>query len=146
MSQSSQEEQTRDRFTLRRVWVYEAPQSRLFCAWEDLTTLVRVERSGWRGTKPFHEERFFISSYRADAAEFGRRVREHWSIENGLHWVKDVILREDECGTRAGQAPQNLGLLRSVALTLVRRAGEPSMTQARRKWAHDCDALLSLIE
>lgn len=128
------------------MWVYEAPQSRPFSAWPELRSVVRVERSGWRGTKPFCEERFFISSYSASAAEFGRRVREHWAIENGLHWVKDVVLGEDDCRTRAGQAPQNLGLLRSIALTLVRRAGEPSMTQARRQWAHNCRALLRLLE
>ncbi len=141
-----QEEQTRDRFTLRRVCVYEAPQSKPFSGWTDLHSVVRVERSGWRGTERFAEEHFFISSHRAGAEEFGRRVREHWAIENGLHWVKDVVMREDACRTRAGQAPQNLALLRSLALTLVRRAGERSMTKARRRWAHDCAALLRLLE
>ncbi len=107
---------------------------------------MRVERSGWRAGKWFHEEHFFISSHCASAEEFARRVREHWGIENGLHWVKDVILHEDDSRTRAGQAPQNLALLRSMALTLVRRVGERSMTRARRRWAHDCDALFRLLE
>jgi predicted transposase YbfD/YdcC len=73
-------------------------------------------------------------------------VRGHWQIENGLHWVKDARMKEDACATRAGKAPQNLALLRNIALTLYRRKGFRSLTAAFRSFAHDIHSLLSFLE
>ena len=55
------------------------------------------------------------------AQEFAEAVRGHWGIENGLHWVLDVAFREDESRVRIGNAPENLALLRRIALTLLRQ-------------------------
>lgn len=128
------------------MWVYAVPAKGVFREWPDLVSLVRVERSGRRGKKSFHERHFYISSAQGSAADFGERVRGHWAVENGLHWVKDVVLREDACTTRAGQAPQNWALLRSLAVTLFRLHGFNSITSARRRLAHDIHALVRLLE
>lgn len=50
-------------------------------------------------------------------------VRAHWGVENRLHYVRDVACREDQCRTRAGNAPQVLAALRNTALTMIRRLG-----------------------
>jgi predicted transposase YbfD/YdcC len=49
-------------------------------------------------------------------------VRGHWSVENNLHWVLDVAFREDESRVRKEHGPENLGLLRRIALSLLKRA------------------------
>jgi len=67
-------------------------------------------------------------------------------IENALHWVKDVILGEDDYATRAGYAPQNAALLRSLMITLFRLAGFGSITAALRWFTHDVPALCRLLE
>lgn len=89
---------------------------------------------------------FYISSRLMGAQAMAEVVRGHWQVENGLHWVKDAILKEDACTTHTGNAPQNLALLRSLAVTLFRLAGYYSITDALRRFAHDIPAILKLLE
>lgn len=54
-----------------------------------------------------------------DAARFSEAVRGHWSVENSCHWILDVVFRENDCRVRTGHAPENLALLRRLALRLL---------------------------
>jgi predicted transposase YbfD/YdcC len=128
------------------VRVFAAPQEAPYSTWPGLVSIIEVERTGRRGSKPYAERRFYVSSHTAEAAEFAGIVRGHWQIENALHWVKDVILGEDDYATRTGYAPQNAALLRSLMITLLRLAGFRSITAARRWLAHDVPALCRLLE
>jgi predicted transposase YbfD/YdcC len=139
-------ERTRDRITTRTVQVFPVPQERPFTLWADLAAIVIVDRSGVRRQKPFAETGYYITSHRASAEALAAVVRGHWQIENGLHWVKDARMKEDACTTRAGQAPRNLALLRSLVITLYRRKGIRSLTTAHRRFAHDVRALWRLLE
>jgi predicted transposase YbfD/YdcC len=56
-----------------------------------------------------------------DAKKFGEAVRNHWGIENSVHWVLDIAFREDESRIRAGHAPENLAALRHIALNLLKK-------------------------
>ncbi len=71
------------------------------------------------------ETRFYISSLRPQVKAFAAAVRGHWGIENQLHWVLDVAFREDESRVRKDHAPENLGLVRRIALSLLKRAASP---------------------
>ena len=66
------------------------------------------------------EKRFFISSLTADAKKFANAIRMHWGIENGLHWCLDVGFREDDSRVRKDNAPENLSVLRQIALNLLK--------------------------
>ena len=66
------------------------------------------------------EQRYYITSL-GDAKSFQRAVRSHWGIENGLHWRLDVTFREDESRIRRGNAPHNIGVIRHVAMNLLKR-------------------------
>lgn len=140
-----EEERTRDRHTLRTVCVFSVPATKPFSLWTGLRSIIRVERTGRRGKEPYHEIAFFISSHVAPAEAFARIVRGHWQVENGLHWVKDVVLRDDACTTKAGYAPENLSLLRSLAITLYRLHGHYSITKALRRFAHDTPSLIRFL-
>lgn len=126
--------------------VFAARQEDPYASWPKLASIIEVERTGTRGTKPYVERRFYLSSHTAEAVEFASIVRGHWQIENALHWVKDVILGEDDYATRAGYAPQNAALLRSLMITLLRLAGFRSITAALRWHAHDIPALCRLLK
>jgi len=145
-SENEQNERTRDRCTRRRVRVFAAPWQKPFCAWPDLACIIEVERTGRRGSKPYAERRFYVSSHAGQAEEFAEIVRGHWQIENNLHWVKDAILGEDDYATRAGDAPLNAALLRSLMITLFRLVGYHSVTRAWRYLAHDLPNLCRLLE
>lgn len=142
----TQTEHTRDRVTTRTVRVFAAPAHAPFCDWPDLVAVVSVHRSGTRRGKPWAEHIFYISSCLMEAHAFAEVIRGHWQIENGLHWVKDAILKEDACTTQAGNAPENLALLRSLTVTLFRLAGHHSIKNAIRRFAHDIPAILNLLE
>ena len=74
-------------------------------------------------------------------------VRGHWGIENGLHWVLDVVFGEDDSRVREGHAGANLAMLRRVAVSLLRRSpGKGSMPTKRLKAGWDDDFLLQVLQ
>jgi predicted transposase YbfD/YdcC len=91
--------------------------------------------------------RYYLSSLPADAAQFAHAARAHWLIENQLHWSLDVSFREDDNRTRSDQAPQNLAVLRHIALNLLpqERSTKDSMKVKRLRAAWDNDYLLKLL-
>lgn len=92
------------------------------------------------------EVRYYISSLGADAGCIARAVRAHWGIENQLHWVLDVILREDDSRVRRDHAPANLNTCRQFALNLLRReSSRASVTRKRLKAALNADFRAKVI-
>jgi predicted transposase YbfD/YdcC len=120
----------------RRVTVVDAPhlgRTHDF-AGAKAVACIRSKRDGE------HAERFYLLSRRYDPPQVLRIVREHWGIENRLHWALDVVLGEDGDRTRKDNAPPNLAILRRLALNILRTNNDP--TPLRRKikragWAQD---------
>lgn len=138
-------EKIRDRLTTRIVDVFH-DVSGIDSYWIGIKSLIKVERYGTRKGKKYHEIVCYISSLICTAKEFAVGIRGHWGIENCLHWVKDVVFKEDSSTIRLGNAPANLSLIRSIALNILRRNGYTSMTIAQRFISHDIDKLLRLVE
>lgn len=67
------------------------------------------------------DTRYYISSLPGDAEQLGEAARGHWAIENSLHWVLDIVFREDHSRVRQGYADQNLAVVRRLALNLLRQ-------------------------
>lgn len=138
-------ERTRDRFTTRIVEVFHDVRG-IDPEWTGIKSLIKVERYGTRKGKKYHEIVCYISSLICTAKEFAIGIRGHWGIENSLHWVKDVVFKEDSSTIRLGNAPANLSLLRAITLNILRRNGHISITIAQRFLSHDIDKLLALVE
>jgi predicted transposase YbfD/YdcC len=81
--------------------------------------------------KTSQEKRYYLSSHSIDAESFAKKVRNHWSVENSLHWVLDVDFNEDQSRVRSEFAPQNASWMRALALSLLKR--EPTVMSIRRK-------------
>jgi predicted transposase YbfD/YdcC len=91
-------------------------------AWPDLTSIAMIEAVREAPGKPAScQTRFYIASIAPDAAEFAHAARQHWGIENGLHWVLDVVYREDECRIRKCNGPANFATIRHMTLNLLQR-------------------------
>lgn len=89
--------------------------------WPGLQSIVMVNATRVVGGETETEKRYYISSLPGDNAEpLGDAVRAHWGIENSVHWILDVAFKEDDCRARKDNAPQNLGILRHIALNLLK--------------------------
>ena len=92
------------------------------------------------------ETRYYITSARLHAKELGPIVRDHWAVENGLHWVMDMTFRDDACRIRTNNAPENFVTLKHMAANLGRRKkGKNSLRLALKTAAWDDDCLVKLI-
>ena len=108
-------------------------------------TLVVSERL-YRG-EISKENRFYISSHVADANFNGKIIRQHWSVENNLHWVLDVVFHEDHLQIKIKNAARNLGLVRRFALNLLKQETSfvASMRRKRKKAGRDFGYLFKVI-
>ena len=88
-----------------------------------------------RGGKVERERRYYLSSATLDAASFARAVRAHWGIENRLHWVLDVVFRDDLARLRTGHGPANMAVVRHMAMNLLHQARPTVSLKNRRKRA-----------
>ena len=104
-------------------------------AFPGLAMIGMVESETERGGKVERERRYYLGSARLDAATFARAVRGHWGIENRLHWVLDVVFRDDLARLRTGHGPANMAVVRHMAMNLLRQARPTVSLKNRRKRA-----------
>jgi len=114
--------------------------------WKGLRTIGMVESERHIDEKVSVEKRFFIASINRDAKLLAKAVREHWGIENKVHWVLDVAFQEDDSRIRKDYAPENLAVIRHMALNLLRREKSQKVgIKAKRKMAGWDDSYLQKI-
>lgn len=92
-------------------------------AWPGLMAVGRLVRTREIGTQTSTETAYYLLSTTLPAARFGEVARAHWSIENSLHWVLDVTMDEDQARNHKDNGPQNIALLRRLALNLAKLEG-----------------------
>ena len=109
--------------------------------WKKLSTFGMVESTREIGEQTIQETRYFISSLPCDAKRFAEAAREHWGVENGLHWCLDISFGEDDSRFRSGHAPANLAIIRRFALSLIKQDPQRKIgVKASRKragWSND---------
>lgn len=118
--------------------------------WPGLKQVLKIERriTNKRTEVSRYEEAYAITSLdknRASAGELLKLWREHWHIENRLHYVRDVTFKEDKSQVRAGKIPQVMAALRNAAITLMRVTGATNIAGASRKYAAQPGLALTAI-
>jgi predicted transposase YbfD/YdcC len=133
----------------RRYWTLSAhEQMDDIEMWAGLTTMAMVESTRTIGKKRTVERRYFISSLGMDAKPLAEAIRGHWGIENSLHWILDIVFREDESRIRAGSAAENMAVLRHIALNLLKRekTATVGVNIKRGKAGWDNEYLLKVLQ
>jgi predicted transposase YbfD/YdcC len=132
--------------------IYDPPGLSTKEEWADLEAIIMVYRERQVGTasevgEGYSEEVcYYIASSEEPVQELASGIRAHWGIENKVHWVLDVVFREDQSRVRAGHAAENLGWLRRVALALLKQDdGKDSIKCKRLKAGWDNDFLEKLL-
>jgi len=115
--------------------------------WPEIKQVIMVEASREKDGKLQKQTRFYLSSLSTDASTSNKLVRNHWGIENNLHWMLDVVFSEDQSRTRNGNAPENMTTLRKTALQLLNQQTDKQSIKSRRKIAAwNNDYLLQLLK
>ena len=116
-------------------------------AFPGLAMLGMVESRTERDGKVEQERRYYLCSTRLNAETFARVVRSHWGIENRLHWVLDVVFRDDLARLRTGHGPANMAVVKHMALNLLKQAKPTTSLKNRRKKAGwNADYLATVIQ
>jgi predicted transposase YbfD/YdcC len=134
------------RIEVRRLWCtgevdWVAQQTK----WTSLRTIAMVERRRIVGETESLERHYYITSLAPQARPLAEAVRGHWGIENRLHWVLDVTFGEDTSRVRKAYAPENLGLLRRIALNVLRQEPSKGSLKGKRKRAGWDNAYLATV-
>ena len=144
-------EKSHGRIEKRRCWATSDPDCLAYLndkgQWKRLASIAMVESERTQRGETSVESRYYISSLPSDARTLLGATRAHWGIENSLHWVLDISFREDESRVREGNAPENLALLRHLALNLLKRDStvKGSIKGKRKRAGWDNDFLLAVL-
>jgi len=107
--------ETRHCITINNLdWLFEIHQ------WPEVKSIAMVTSTVFKNGKETIEHRYYISSLPGDAKLMNRAVRKHWHIENKLHWILDVVFKEDDSRLRSGNGPQNLSIIKRMALNATK--------------------------
>jgi predicted transposase YbfD/YdcC len=114
--------------------------------WPSLKAVIVVESAREIGERVERDTRFYITSLALRASLIAPIIRSHWAIENSLHWVLDMVFRDDECRLRTDHAPATFCTIKHMAQNLIRLApGKASLRLKRKTAGWDDDFLASLI-
>lgn len=123
------------RLEIRRCWAIHDPLAFQSLAhyegWAGLRSVVMIQRERRSATEQQNETVYYLSSLPADASRLLAATRAHWSVENSFHWTLDVIFAEDASRVRLDDAPENLAVIRHIALNLLKR--HPAQLSLKRK-------------
>lgn len=116
--------------------------------WKNFRTLIRVRAERRIGRRRSVEMRYYISSLANDATKLLQCIRAHWGIENGLHWVLDIAFQEDESRMRKDHGPEDLAILRHIALNLLKQehTAKVGIKNKRLQAALDNDYLPKVLD
>ena len=114
--------------------------------WKNIKSIGMVERERIIGDKETFERSYYITSLEAIEL-FSKGVRQHWGIENKLHWVLDVSFNEDKCRARKNNSAENLAVLRHLSLNLLReeKTSKKSLNLKKLRCALDKNYLEKVI-
>ena len=115
--------------------------------WPGINTICMAVREREVHGKTSTEASYFISSLENQAPTIAKAIREHWGIENDLHWCLDIAFREDHCRVRKDHGPENLAILRHMATNMLKRENslKGGMQTKRLKAAWDHGYLLKVL-
>lgn len=138
------------RIEIRRCWAIHDPLAfeslAHYAGWVGLQSVVMVQRERRTPALTQSETVYYLSSLPADAQRLLAATRAHWSVENTFHWTLDVIFGEDASRVRRDNAPENLAVVRHIALNLLKRhPAKLSLNRKRFRAALNDSFLLELL-
>ena len=139
-------EKNRGRQEGREVHVYNIDDNEVYNQWFMVSYVIHVVSKGKRKGHKYKEDRYYLTSKKMiNAEQYNKGIRNHWGIENLLHWVKDVIMNEDGGLVRNMKRCRILSVLRNIVMNLFRVTGNKSIKYAIEKFTNCIEECLRLI-
>jgi predicted transposase YbfD/YdcC len=117
--------------------------------WPGVQQVCRAQRQRTKGQTTTTETAYYISSLprsKANARQLATLIRDHWgAIENGVHWVRDVVLDEDRCTIFRGHSPQNWAAARNAALNFLRSLKTDNFAATLRTFTRNSLRLFAML-
>lgn len=115
--------------------------------WAGLRTAVRIERTRAVDGKATTETHYYVSSLPPDARRLAEAIRDHWDVENGLHWSLDVAFGDDDRRIRNARSAENFATIARMAFTLVKRdpTRKRGVAASRKRAGWDTDYLAHVL-
>jgi predicted transposase YbfD/YdcC len=139
------------RIEIRQCWTLAADRYlqsvRRLAEWDQVSSLVLIISERRIGQQVTTQARYFISSLQPNAPKLLEAVRSHWGVENSLHWVLDMVFDEDRSRIRKDNAPQNIAVIRQMALNLLKheKTARGGVQAKRLQAAWDENYLLKVL-
>jgi predicted transposase YbfD/YdcC len=125
-------EKEHGRIEERNYWVLDAEDLPIAKEWDNLRAVGLCRRERTLKGKTTIEEVYYAMSFETDAKKFAKVARNHWQVENNLHWVLDIVFQEDKQKYKDKTMAQNLSCLRKIVLNLLKKDSRKSSLQAKR--------------
>nr|WP_166155591.1 ISAs1 family transposase [Neochlamydia sp. AcF84]NGY94989.1 putative protein YbfL [Neochlamydia sp. AcF84] len=125
-------EKEHGRIEERNYWVLDAADLPKSKEWSNLKSVGLCQRERTLKGKVTIEQVYYAMSFEVDAKRFARVARDHWQVENNLHWILDVVFEEDKQKYKDKTMAQNLSCLRKMALNLLKKDPRKASLQAKR--------------
>ncbi len=135
--------ETRHCTTIKNLdWLFETEK------WKNIKSIVRITSTVINKEKETTEQRFYITSIDGQNAELiNHAIRTHWHIENKLHWILDVVFREDFCRLRTGNGAENMNIIRKIAINKMKadQSSKSSMKVKKKRCAWDDNYAVKIL-
>jgi predicted transposase YbfD/YdcC len=143
---STEEKQNKRGRKEERITKIYLPTAQIPEGWPGLSRIIHVKRNFQSKMVNHITDSYYISSVKSDDASlFSKGIRGHWLIENKLHWVKDVIQKEDSTKNNSGYASKNMSLIRNIAINIFRNNGYDSVKHATLFFASNVNVLIKIL-
>ncbi|MCK9371551.1 ISAs1 family transposase [Candidatus Dojkabacteria bacterium] len=129
----------------RTYQLYKFTNKKVSEEWGNLRYIIKVKREVLRGNKVSEEESYYITNKETRLEALSKQIRGHWSIENSLHWVKDMNFSEDTMRFGSLNIPANMSILINIAINILRQHIDKYIRRTMRLCSNKIPLLLSWV-
>ena len=141
-----EEERNGGRTEIRKYQLYKNTNEELKKVWLTLNQIIKVQRIRIIENVESKETSYYITNKTCQLEELSKGIRNHWLIENSLHWIKDVIFEEDKTRHKENSITENKSILINMVINILRNNQNKYLKRTMRLYCNDIPKLMSFIE